>query len=217
MNPQWQQQQMQRQRQMQEQMRRQQEQMRQQQERLRQQQMGAAWMEQQKARARKPRPDVLPQEKDRFAQVEAEVARLRRDLAAGRLTEEQFKAQLRELMVQDAQGTWWMVGAETGGWYRHDGANWVRADRPGRVALRVAPQSVVRPIAPVVKTKPRRFWGIVVLLLGLAVTFAVGLGAGSLAYDTIQDDTMPIVCAGAIWLVGLIMTIRSTRKVWRRE
>ena len=219
MKPQWQQQQMQRQRQQQQMQRqRQQQQMqRQQQERLRQQQMGAAWMEQQKDQAKKPRPDVLPQEKDRFTQVEEEVARLRREMSAGRLSEEQFKTRLRELMVQDTQGTWWMVGAETGGWYRHDGADWVQADPPGRIALRAAPRSVVQPVAPVVKTKPRRFWGSVVLLLGLAITFAVGMGAGSLSYDIMQDDTMSLVCASAIWLVGLIQTIRITRKVWRRE
>ncbi|MDY6876998.1 MAG: hypothetical protein SWK90_12455 [Chloroflexota bacterium] len=226
MNQQWQQQQMQRQRQqqqqmqrqkqIQQQMQRQQEQMRQQQERLRQQQMGAAWLEQQKVQGGKPRPAFLPQEKDRFTQVEVEVNKLRQEVAAGRLGEEQFKARLHELMVQDAQGTWWMVGAETGGWYRHDGANWVQANRPGRIALRASPQSVVQPVSPV-KTEPRRFWGSVVLLLGLAITFAVGLGAGSFAYDTIQDDSMTFICAGAVWLVGLIQTIRITRKVWRRE
>jgi hypothetical protein len=63
-----------------------------------------------------------------FPEVEREVAKLRQDLAAGRLTEEQFKARLRELMVQDEHGNWWMVGYETGEWYRHDGTDWVRAD-----------------------------------------------------------------------------------------
>jgi hypothetical protein len=235
MKPQWQQQQqqqmrrqrqqqeqMRRQQQMQEQMQRQQEQMRQQQEQLRQRQMGDAWMEQQKARARKPRPDVLPQEKDRFAQVEGEVARLRQEMVAGRLTEEQFKARLRELMVQDAQGTWWMVGAETGGWYRHDGANWVRADRPGRVALRAAPQPVVRSIAPV-KTKPRRFWGIVALLFGLALTFGAGMAVGALTHEMLYDSfydiayAVSLVCAGAVWLGGLVYSVRWARKIWRRE
>ena len=49
-----------------------------------------------------------------FAEVEREVAKLRQDVAAGRLAEEQFKAQLRELMVEDEHGAWWMVGYETG-------------------------------------------------------------------------------------------------------
>jgi hypothetical protein len=63
-----------------------------------------------------------------FAEVEREVAKLRQELAAGRLAEEQFKARLRELMVENTEGNWWMVGYETGEWYRHDGSDWVRAD-----------------------------------------------------------------------------------------
>jgi hypothetical protein len=79
-----------------------------------------------------------------FAQVEARVAKLRQDLAAGRLTEEQFKAQLREMMVEDGDGNWWMVGYETGEWYHHDGTDWVRADPPGRAV----PQPTSQPVAP---------------------------------------------------------------------
>jgi hypothetical protein len=78
-----------------------------------------------------------------FADVEREVARLRQEQAAGRLSEEEFKGRLRELMVQDAQGTWWMVGYETGEWYRHDGNDWVRADPPGHPLL---PEKL--PVAP---------------------------------------------------------------------
>ena len=74
-----------------------------------------------------------------FAEVEREVAKLRQDLAAGRLTEGQCKTRMRELMVQDEDGNWWMVGYETGEWYRHDGTDWVRADPPGRAALEPAP------------------------------------------------------------------------------
>lgn len=66
-----------------------------------------------------------------FAEVERMVAKLRQDLAAGRLTEEQFKAQLRGMMVEDEAGNWWMVGYETGQWYRHDGTDWVLDQPPG--------------------------------------------------------------------------------------
>jgi hypothetical protein len=51
-------------------------------------------------------------------------------VAGGLLTEEECKAQMRDLMVEDANGNWWMVGYETGEWYRHDGTDWVRADPP---------------------------------------------------------------------------------------
>ncbi len=95
-----------------------------------------------------------------FAEVEQVVAKLRQDLAAGRLTEEQFKARLRELMVQDEQGNWWMVGYETGEWYRHDGTDWV-PDHP--------------PLAqPVVRQRmPAWVWGVVGAVVVLLVAVAV--------------------------------------------
>ncbi|MDY7075879.1 MAG: hypothetical protein SXV54_03040 [Chloroflexota bacterium] len=80
-----------------------------------------------------------------FGQVEERVAKLRQSLAAGHLTEEQFKFQLREMMVEDADGNWWMVGYETGEWYRHNGTDWVQADPPGRHALGAQPAAPVKP------------------------------------------------------------------------
>ena len=68
---------------------------------------------------------------ERFKQVEAEVARLKDQLAAGRLSEEKFNEQLKNLMVEDDNGDWWMVGASTGGWYRFDGQGWVQSTPPG--------------------------------------------------------------------------------------
>jgi hypothetical protein len=91
-----------------------------------------------------------------FAEVEREVAKLRQELAAGRLTEEQFKARLRELMVLDEHGGWWMVGYETGEWYRHDGTDWVRADPSGRTDLRATSQPMTQPVAPA-KPEPGQF------------------------------------------------------------
>ena len=90
-----------------------------QQEQMRKQQEMGAWYEQQRRKQQKgqawaPQPGLG----DRFAEVEREVAKLRRDLAAGHLTKEQFRARLRELMVQDAQGGWWMMGVESDTWYR---------------------------------------------------------------------------------------------------
>ncbi len=73
------------------------------------------------ARDRLPRP---------FADVERQVKALRQQVQDGLLTEAQCKARMRELMVEDANGDWWMVGYETGKWYRHDGVDWVQANPP---------------------------------------------------------------------------------------
>jgi hypothetical protein len=210
MKPQWQRQQEQMRRQQeqmrkqQEQMRRQQEQMRKQQEQRRRQMEGAAWQQQQKARAEKVRPHALPEQrgKDRFAQIEAEVSRLRQDLAANRLTEEQFKARLRELMVEDEQGNWWMLGYETGQWYRHDGSGWVRAD----------PQPLAQAIAPA-KPKPQRFWDTKTFQWGLSITFLVGLVVGGIVGESTDSTDTSCICTSVIWLGGLILATAIASKV----
>ena len=58
---------------------------------------------------------------DQFRRAEDEYFRLKGQLAAGRITPEQFEAALKNLMLQDAQGRWWMLGPDTGKWHVHDG------------------------------------------------------------------------------------------------
>ena len=114
-----------------------------------------------------------------FAEVEKKVAKLRQDLAAGRLTEEQFKARLRELMVEDEQGNWWMVGYETGEWYRHDGADWVPDQPPGRIAPKPVPPPLARPVAR--RRIPVWVWGVVgavMVALALVVGLSKWIGGG---------------------------------------
>ena len=65
-----------------------------------------------------------------FAQVETKFKELKEKYDAGAITEDEFKAQLEELMIQDEEGKWWIIGYETGQWYYHDGEKWVRAEPP---------------------------------------------------------------------------------------
>jgi hypothetical protein len=67
-----------------------------------------------------------------FNQAEERFRGLKARFAAGDMSEAEFKAQLEELMVEDAGGTWWMLGYETERWYRYDGTSWVQEDPPGR-------------------------------------------------------------------------------------
>ena len=60
-----------------------------------------------------------------FQEAEGEYKKLKAQLDAGTLTEEQFEARLQAVMVQDQQGRWWTIGGATGQWYVHDGVNWV--------------------------------------------------------------------------------------------
>jgi hypothetical protein len=152
-----------------------------------------------------------------FAQVENEVAKLRQDVAAGRLTEEQFKAQLREMMVEDADGNWWMVGYETGEWYRHDGTDWVRADLPSRVARQTIPRPLTQPVDST-EPKPRPFRGIVVFVLRetamIIVGFVLGLALAYLFYDG-RDNPISWICWIGVSLWGLVPSYRAARKIWR--
>jgi hypothetical protein len=74
-----------------------------------------------------------------FAEAEREYKRLKAQHNTGALTEADFKARLQDLMPQDEQGRWWMLGVETGQWYVHDGEKWMQAEPPP-VAERRRPQ-----------------------------------------------------------------------------
>jgi hypothetical protein len=65
-----------------------------------------------------------------FSSVEAEFERLKAQFEAGEVTEAEFKSQVQELMIEDEQGWWWVIGPETGQWYVHDGEEWVRKEPP---------------------------------------------------------------------------------------
>jgi hypothetical protein len=69
-----------------------------------------------------------------FKQAEKRFEQLKVRFAAGTLSEDEFKAQLKDLMLQDEQGGWWMIGYETEQWYRHDGKDWVRTDPPSNLS-----------------------------------------------------------------------------------
>ncbi len=53
---------------------------------------------------------------NRFQQAEDRYFLLKGQRATGRITREQFNAALKELMIQDAQGRWWMIGVDSGKW-----------------------------------------------------------------------------------------------------
>jgi hypothetical protein len=70
-----------------------------------------------------------------FEAAEREFFVLKGKLASGLLTDEEYPASLNGLVVRDEEGRPWMIGAETGHWYYHDGAAWIRSEPPGAEAL----------------------------------------------------------------------------------
>lgn len=195
----------------------QQQQLQQQRQRMAQ---GAEWMEQQnraqQQMAAQAGPVVQKDVDQRFSLVEQEAARFRQQFAAGKLSQDALSKKLSELMVQDAAGTWWMVGTESGRWYRYDGTRWVPGTPPGRGA------AAAKPIAGV-NVKPKRggsklsalitlFWGIP---LSIGAFYAFGWGSYQILLD-IVDDEISGPASGVIGIAAgiicLFLVIRQARK-----
>ncbi len=66
----------------------------------------------------------------RFQAVEKQYAQLKAQYRAGKMSEAAYQAALKKLVFEDDRGQYWMLGADSGQWYRHDGSQWVRADPP---------------------------------------------------------------------------------------
>ncbi len=71
---------------------------------------------------------------DRFQKAEDQYYVLLGQLSTGRITRAQFDAAVKSLMIQDAQGRHWTIGADSGKWYMHDGRAWVEASPGGATA-----------------------------------------------------------------------------------
>src|SRR5579859_3478047 len=84
-----------------------------------------------------PRVTVAPPPADapltqKFDDVEQQVHVLRRRYTAGLMSPDQLRGELRQLMILDNSGQWWMIGMETDRWYRYDGRDWILDTPPGR-------------------------------------------------------------------------------------
>jgi len=188
--------------------RKQQEQMRKMQEDARRRQQMGAWAEKQKQEQAAVTPAA-----DRFAEVERQEAALRQERAAGRLTEEQLKARLSELMIQDEAGAWWMVGAQSGEWYRSQGDTWVRA-APAAAAKLTSGAAPGVPVAPV---KRHRLAALVALPVGMAFSLA----AAYMVAGFVGTIVGPAGQWGLAWvlfvvvlILGLVFTVRQVGKLW---
>lgn len=55
---------------------------------------------------------------------------LKAGLAAEAITEQQFRAETKDLLFQDSEGTYWALGIKTEQWYRYEEGDWVQASPP---------------------------------------------------------------------------------------
>ena len=85
----------------------------------------------------------------RFRETEQKVQSLRQMVAAGQMSQQDFIEQLRDAMVLDDEGVWWMMGVESDQWYRAENNTWIEATPPPLLALQqVEPQQFAPPPMP---------------------------------------------------------------------
>jgi fatty acid desaturase len=66
---------------------------------------------------------------DNLEQMRRQYTRLRDQYQAGRLSSQQFRAEVDRLRVQDERGYWWTVDADRGGLLFYNGREWMPASR----------------------------------------------------------------------------------------
>ena len=65
----------------------------------------------------------------KFKEIEEKYKELKEQLDRDEITSDEMKMTLKELMVLDENGSYWMIGGKTGKWYLYDGAEW-KEDNP---------------------------------------------------------------------------------------
>lgn len=68
--------------------------------------------------------------RDQFKSAAETFDELKKRFQAGDLSRQQFIDEMKRLRLKDAQGRYWMIGAQTGKWYFFDGRDWVISDPP---------------------------------------------------------------------------------------
>jgi hypothetical protein len=68
----------------------------------------------------------------KFREIEELYKDLKDRQAAGEISVDDMKAELKKMMIHDEDNRYWMLGNKTGGWYVYDGSSWKAADPYGR-------------------------------------------------------------------------------------
>ncbi len=61
-----------------------------------------------------------------FQELQRHYDELREQFDADQISEEEFRDAIEGLQIQDEQGRYWTIGAQSGQWYRYDGREWVQ-------------------------------------------------------------------------------------------
>jgi len=78
----------------------------------------------------------------KFREIEELYKDLKERQAAGEVSAEDAKSELKKMMLRDEENRFWMLGGKTGSWYVYDGSAWKPADPyGGQEAAGAAPAS----------------------------------------------------------------------------
>jgi hypothetical protein len=94
----------------------------------------------------------------------------------GDLSTEEFRAQLEQTMVQDAEGRWWAKHRETGEWNYFDGGAWIRDTPPGYEEIATETANSESPEPPLKHGEDRqrvRPWNLAIGLIGVVLVSMV--------------------------------------------
>jgi hypothetical protein len=64
----------------------------------------------------------------KFREIEELYKDVKERQAAGEISAEDMKSELKKMMLRDEENRYWMLGGKTGSWYVHDGSSWNPAD-----------------------------------------------------------------------------------------
>jgi hypothetical protein len=64
----------------------------------------------------------------KFREIEELYKDVKERQAAGEISAEDMKSELKKMMLHDEDNRYWMLGGKTGSWYVHDGSAWTPAD-----------------------------------------------------------------------------------------
>jgi hypothetical protein len=68
--------------------------------------------------------------KKRFEEIESQFQELKKKFKQKKISEREFRYQLRKLRIDDPGGKCWTIGARSGKWYYFDGDKWIESDPP---------------------------------------------------------------------------------------
>ncbi len=136
----------------------------------------------------------------RYLEVELTYRTLRRQLETDSLTEDDLRSRLKEAMFQDTEGTWWMIGHETGEWYAFDGENWAARVPVGRTTSSV-------PLVAAVKVAGRYagvvFWRLLIVISAVLLSFLLGL---ALMFPSTGTGAWGVILFLAGLAAGVVLT-----------